>query len=308
MEKICDEVAFYDESVPKLFKNLTLKDVARPNSSVDLLIGSDHIDIHPTKINCVDKLALFESSFGTGRLLGGRHPLIRGTDKMNAYSKLVAYGVRKNVVVQDPKCVDFLTQEKLGVSVPPRCKRCKNCNDCSFEVHQLSMIEQKELDTIRDNLKLDPTVNKWVTTYPYKGDPSILEDNEEQADMYLARLEKRLSRNQVNSDCFRAQMDDAIDRGVYKEISSEELESYKGPVRYTTLHEVHKEGSASTPIRVVSNTSLAYKGLSLNDILMKGPNALADLFAVQLNFRTHLVGAVGDIKKMYHSVATTIQE
>ena len=308
MEKICDEVALYDDSLPKLFKGLSLEDVARPDSSIDLLIGSDHIDIHPTKIDCVGKLALFESSFGTGRVLAGRHPLIRGTDKMNAYSKLVAYGVRRNVIVQDPKCIDFLTQEKLGVSVPPRCKRCKNCDECSFETHQLSKVEQKELDTIKDNLKLDPTLNKWVTTYPYKTDPNVLQDNEEQADICLARVEKRLSRNKVNADSFCAQMDDAIKRGVYKEISAEELKSYKGPSRFTTLHEVHKEGSASTPIRVVSNTSLPYKGLSLNDILMKGPNSLADLFSVQLNFRVHLVGAVGDIGKMYHSVNTTIRE
>ena len=151
MERICDEVAFYDKSVTDVFSNLTIADVARPNSSVDLLIGSDHIDIHPTKIDCVDKLALFESSFGTGKVLAGRHPSIRGSDKMNAYSKLVAYGARRNVVVEDPKCVDFLTMERLGVTVPPKCKPCKTCPQCKFEAHLLSQIEQKELDVIRNN-------------------------------------------------------------------------------------------------------------------------------------------------------------
>ena len=61
MEKICNEVAFYDKSITTLFKDLTLDDIACPNSSVDLLIGSDHINIHPSKIDCVGKLVLFES-------------------------------------------------------------------------------------------------------------------------------------------------------------------------------------------------------------------------------------------------------
>ena len=111
---------------------------------------------------------------------------------MNAYSKLVAYGVRKNVTVQDPIALDFLTQEKLGVSLPPRCKRCTNCNECSFEAQKLSQIEKKELDTIRENLKLNPTINKWVTPYPYKVDPSVLSNNEEQADAFLFRLDKKV--------------------------------------------------------------------------------------------------------------------
>ena len=90
IESICDETAFFDERVTKLFSNLSIKDVSRPKSKVDLLIGSDNINIHPARIECVDKLVLFESQFGTGKVLGGRHHNIQGSDKHNAFAKMVA--------------------------------------------------------------------------------------------------------------------------------------------------------------------------------------------------------------------------
>ena len=210
-----------------------------------------------------------------------------------------------NRVKQFQPCINFFEAENLGVNVPARCNRCKSCRDCSFEAHQLSQIEQNELDEIRNSMTLDSIRNQWVTKYPYKVDPSILQDNEEQADALLYKTEKRLLRNQTVNDIYCAQFEDAIQRGVYREIPQEELESYDGPVFYITHHEVYNEGSSSTPVRIVSNGSLKYKGVSLNDILMKGPNSLANLFGVQLNFRTYLVGILGDVKKMYHSVATT---
>ena len=43
-------------------------------------------------------------------------------------------------------------------------------------------------------------------------------------------------------------------------------------MRYVSHHEVFKEESASTPVRIVLNSSLRFHGLSLNAILMKGPN------------------------------------
>ena len=68
------------------------------------------------------------------------------------------------------------------------------------------------------------------------------------------------------------------------------------------------EGSTSTPARHVINSSLPYKGCSLNDILMKGPNTLNDLYCVQMRFRSYPVPLVCDIAKMYHSIKMTSME
>ena len=48
--------------------------------------------------------------------------------------------------------------------------------------------------------------------------------------------------------------------------------------------------------------------LSLNDILMKGPNVLTGLLYVLVKWRLFPVGFIGDISKMYHNVSTGILE
>ena len=142
IEEICEETAFFDSNVTDLFKNVNPDDVKRPRGRVDILIGMDYIKLHPTRSETVGDLALFESAFGSGKLLGGQHFSIQGSDKTNAYAKMVAYGGMRNIRVERPeKCIDFFTAENLGVSVPPRCKNCKNCRECTFEATQLSKNE-----------------------------------------------------------------------------------------------------------------------------------------------------------------------
>ncbi|MCP3850322.1 MAG: hypothetical protein GY694_08820 [Gammaproteobacteria bacterium] len=87
-------------------------------------------------------------------------------------------------------------------------------------------------------------------------------------------------------------------------MSEFELQSWHGPVRYVDHHEVFKEGS-TTPLRIVINSSFHDKGEpSFNDILMKGPNVLTNLFDILVRWRLHPIAFLGDISKMYHNVKT----
>ena len=309
IDEICEETAFFDSNVTSFFKDVKPDDVKRPRRKVDLLVGMNYIKLHPKLSKTNGDLALFNSLFGTGKVLGGQHASIQGSDKTNAFAKMVAYGGMRNIRVERPdKYIDFFAAENLGVSPPPRCNRCLNCAECRFEISQLSKIEQKELEVIRNNLELDPYLERWITKYPYLVDPSILKDNRKQALSIFLRLEKRLSKNEDASLSFCLQFQDFIDRGIFRLLTQEEMDNYDGPVFYISIHEVIKECSASTPVRIVSNASLKYEGISLNDILMKGPNTLSNLYYVLLKFRTYPVALVGDISKMYHSVHTTEKE
>ena len=60
--------------------------------------------------------------------------------------------------------------------------------------------------------------------------------------------------------------------------------------------------AVSTPVRLVWNSSQKYGGLSLNDILIKGPDVLNPIRAVLLRFRAGVFAALGDIRTMYNSV------
>ena len=76
-------------------------------------------------------------------------------------------------------------------------------------------------------------------------------------------------------------------------------------MHYISLQAVENEDSDTTPMRVVSNSSLSdRKGLSLNSILMKGPNTLSDQWSILNKWRSYEVGLCLDVTKAYHSLCT----
>ncbi|XP_050548421.1 uncharacterized protein LOC126910069, partial [Daktulosphaira vitifoliae] len=72
---------------------------------------------------------------------------------------------------------------------------------------------------------------------------------------------------------------------------------------YIPHHAVVRECSATTKLRVVFNASCATTtGLSLNDVLFKGPVIQDDLFSILTRFRTHQYVLSADCEKMYRQI------
>ena len=64
-----------------------------------------------------------------------------------------------------------------------------------------------------------------------------------------------------------------------------------------------KHSSLTTKLRVVfDGSSKTTNGLSLNDVLLVGPNVQQDLFSILLRFRTHKYVLIADIEKMYRQI------
>lgn len=264
------------------------------NDPVDILIGSQDLDLFPTKIDEFDGLVLYDSKFGTGALVAGCAR--DGESHLENSAHVVARAETRSV-----KALDFWTAEGFGVDIPRKCKSCKGCKECGIRSTQISWTDSKELEQIEKGLSLDTVEKKWTAEYPYKTDPSVLCNNFSQALHCMKRLEKRLAGNGKIDD-FNAQFKDAVDRGVFEEIDPDNC-NYSGPINYITITEAYKDGDGiSTPIRLCMNSSMKFNGVSLNDLLMKGPSSLNNIYNVLLNFRTYKVGIVKDFSKFYNSI------
>ena len=101
---------------------------------------------------------------------------------------------------------------------------------------------------------------------------------------------------------YREQINDMINREVIRKLTQSEIDKYKGPVHYAPHHGVKKTSSASTPLRIVFNSSANYMGHRLNDYWAKGADVLNSLIGVLLRFREGVVGIQGDISKMFNSI------
>ena len=80
------------------------------------------------------------------------------------------------------------------------------------------------------------------------------------------------------------------------------MSNWKGPVRYVSHLVAPNPHSVTTPVRLVWNSSQKFRGLSMNDILLKGPDFLIPIRSVLPRFRKGIYAALGDIKKTYNSV------
>ena len=200
----------------------------------------------------------------------------------------------------------FFLGEALGTDPIPTCSACRslfnNCKFCSSEKALCSAQEELEYRYLKDNCKFEASVGHLVSKYPWVTDPAILQDNGSAALAFQKRLEaKQLKENTFNeyAKCFR----DMIDRNVVSEITPVELQAWKGPVNWNTHHDVLKD-SATTPVRLVSNSSFANGSTNLNNLLVKGPNTLNCLFTNLVRFRGYEIALVGDISKAYNSIKT----
>ena len=76
-----------------------------------------------------------------------------------------------------------------------------------------------------------------MSSNPYKVDPSVLKDNRGQALAILRRVEKRLSKDEVEQKCFCEQFDQLVKRNTIRELTQEDMDNYDGPVNYISIKE-----------------------------------------------------------------------
>ncbi|XP_064082740.1 uncharacterized protein LOC135198761 [Macrobrachium nipponense] len=109
-------------------------------------------------------------------------------------------------------------------------------------------------------------------------------------------------RKMKNSEDYRQQytafMDKLFEKGYAYKIPDDEVN--KIPVWYLPHHAVFhpKKGK----IRIVFDCSAKFEGVSLNDVLLQGPNLTNSLTGVLIRFRQEVYAFIGDIEAMFFQI------
>ena len=137
--------------------------------------------------------------------------------------------------------------------------------------------------------------------YPFKRDPACLRYNRNAAIKVAEKVERDLIRDGFHA-VYNEQVQGVLDRETAVKLTQEEMDEWAGPVNYITHHSVMSASSASTPVRMVSNSS--FGNPSLNSILMKGPNSLNSMMDIMLRWRSWDVAIQYDLAKAYNTMHT----
>nr|XP_017209463.2 uncharacterized protein LOC108181536 [Danio rerio] len=319
----------------KLFPDIPLAELARPKV-VDLLISHREGQLAPQRIRIVGDLVLWEGPLG--KTIGGTHPELFEDVTVSAYRSKTHFArsmrlaavkyeeVTENSPPNKPlarlhessvstSTRDFLEWWKwdsIGAACEPKCGGCR-CGNCQPGGKEMSLAEERELELVKEGLTYvmeDKHSNEphWHAKYPWIQDPTSLPDNRRAVEATFLRTEKQLAKDPQWKAAYSAQVKDMLDRGAAVKLPESSIANWTGPVWYVSHLIAPNPHSVTTPVRLVWNSSQRFRGVSMNDLLIKGPDVLNQIRAVLLRFRSGVYAALGDIKKMYNSVWLEDQE
>ncbi|XP_051792766.1 uncharacterized protein LOC127530319 [Acanthochromis polyacanthus] len=160
----------------------------------------------------------------------------------------------------------------------------------------LSIEDRMFLEVMDREMRIDDT-NSWVAPLPFRSPRRQLPNNREQALRRLTSLRRTLERKPKLKADFVAFMQNIFDRDQ-AELAPPLKEG--GECWYLPIFGVYHPQKPDK-IRVVFDSSAQHHGISLNDVLLTGPDLNNSLLGILLRFRREAVAIIADIEQMFHS-------
>ena len=136
----------------------------------------------------------------------------------------------------------------------------------------------------------------WVAPLPFRSQRSQLPNNRTQALKRAKTLDRDLQRNPLKRQHFTAFMQKVLDCG-HAELTPPLKEGEE--CWYLPIFGVYHPQKPDQ-IRAVFDSSAKHKGVSLNDVLLTGPDMTNNLLGILLRFRKDQVAITTDIQQMFH--------
>ncbi|KAL3973670.1 mitochondrial-processing peptidase subunit beta [Sarotherodon galilaeus] len=284
----------------RFFPDIPLDDLVRPKD-IHLLISHKEGRLAPQRSRVIGDLVLWDGPLG--KTVGGTHPEL--FEELTVSAHIVAAVKYEELIgeASDQSSTRKHVPAKLqsiGAACEPKCGGCQ-CGNCQPGGKEMTLAEERELEIIKEGLTYvtgdgHSEEPHWHAKYPWVEDPASLPDNKRGVESTFLRTEKQLAKEPEWKAAYAAQVHDMVERGAAVKLSKGMISNWDGPVWYVSHLIAPNPHSVTTPVRLVWNSSQRFRGVSLNDLLIKGPDVLNRIRAVLLRFRGEVHGALGDIK------------
>lgn len=169
---------------------------------------------------------------------------------------------------------------------------CRTEND---NKQSMSIEDKMFLSLMDKEMKKDSTGN-WIAPLPFKDNRPRLPNNRKQALDRARSLDDSLRRNSTKKNHFLEFMQNLLNCGHAEPAPVLEPND---ECWYLPLFGVYHPQKRDR-IRGVFDSSAKVQGVSLNSVLMTGPDLLNNLLGVLLRFRKESVGIMADIEQMFY--------
>lgn len=282
------------KKLQNLFPNVPLHELERP-TEVQL---QDHKEgqLVPQKVHSIGDLVLWDGPLR--KTVGGTHPDLFEEATVTAHTSKTHFArsmrtaavkykeltfktpkyckspfIQANVAAANKDFLKWWKWDSIGAACEPKCGGRQPGGK------EMSLAEERELEMVRNSLTYvngDDHSRKphWHAKYPWAEDPTSLPNNRQAIEATFLRTEKQLAKEPEWKAAYASQVHKMVNRGAAVKLSKEVLEDWAGSVWYISHLIAPNPHSVYTPVRLVWNSRQKFKGLSLNDLLIKGPLVL----------------------------------
>jgi hypothetical protein len=266
-----------------------------PNSDILLLIGRDLPEAHHVQEQCTGPVG---SPFAQQLNLGW---VIVGNVCLGQTHKPDTVNVLKTHVLDDGRPTIFQPCENKFVVKD----HVSSVSEFGTDVFIQTKDDNKPGHSVEDEIFLnlvDREFTKsddgtWTSPLPFRDPRPRLPNNKSQALNRAHILDASLSKNTIKREHLVTFMKGILDNGHAEVAPPLDNDDECWYLPLFGVYHPHKPNK----IRGVFDSSAKHQGLSLNQVLLKGPDLTNSLLGVLLRFRKEEVAVTGDIEQMFYN-------
>ncbi|XP_033112194.1 uncharacterized protein LOC117113075 [Anneissia japonica] len=161
----------------------------------------------------------------------------------------------------------------------------------------MSIEDNEFLDLMNHEMEKDKGGN-WEAPLPFRFNRSVLPNNKSQAESRMKSLIRTLEKKPVMKTHYFEFMEKILQKGHAERVNdspNSDKECWYLP-HFGVYHSQKPE-----KIRVVFDSSAEFQGISLNSVLLSGPDLVNQLLGVLIRFRENPVAVMADVEQMFYA-------
>ncbi|XP_044174376.1 uncharacterized protein LOC122958005 [Acropora millepora] len=162
--------------------------------------------------------------------------------------------------------------------------------------------DERALKRLEETTNFRADLGHYETGLLWKGEEVMLPNNRPLAEKRLTNLERSLDKDSERAKAYYNTVDTYIAKGYARKLSPTEIAAEEPKNTWYLPHHAVTNPNKAGKIRVVFDAAASYKGTSLNDQLVTGPDLLNSLVGVIMRFRLHAVAMIAVIETMFFQV------
>lgn len=261
-------------------KNVPIPDLH--NAKPRMLIGLNYstLGLHDEEIRGRDDEPIAAKT-KLGWLVYG--PCSKADDRENA---LLYTRAEEQTLEELHQCVkDYYTTENFGVSV---------LNNLPKSADEKRALEILETTTVR----VGP---RFQTGLLWRNDDTQLPDSRSMAMRRLRNVEDKMARDSTYAAMYKENIENYVKKGYARKLTATEAAKTSRRTWYLPHFGVSNPNKPGR-LRLVFDAAAAVEGVSLNSMLLTGPDQIQSLSTILHRFRLGAVGICGDIREMFHQI------